>query len=92
MRFAALMAACTCCVQDAVIERFEARFSEAQAETRQLAASLAEARHRAEAAESRAAELIEQRAKARRAQERQLADAAELQASLRADITALKVC
>lgn len=74
-----------------MIERFEVRFAEAQAETRQLAADLAEARRRAEAAEARAAELLEQRAKARRAQERQLAEAAHLQAALRADTAALKV-
>ncbi len=74
-----------------MIERFEVRFAEAQAETRQLAADLAEARRRAEAAEARAAELLEQRAKARRAQERQLTEAANLQASLRANTAALKV-
>jgi hypothetical protein len=78
-------------VQDQVIERFQVRFAEAQAETRQLAADLAEARRRADAAEARAAELLEQRAKARRAQERQLAEAAHLQAALRADTAALKV-
>lgn len=77
--------------QDEVIERFEVQFTEAQAEGRQLAAGLAEARRRAEAAESRAAELLEQRAKARRAQERQLAEAANLQAALRAEMAALKV-
>lgn len=80
------------CAQDNVIERFEARFIEAQAETRQLAASLAEARRRAEVAESRATELLEARAKARKAHERQLAEASELQASLRADTSALRVC
>ena len=74
-----------------MIERFEVRFAEAQAETRQLAADLAEARRRADAAEARAAELLEQRAKARRAQERQLAEAAHLPAALRADTAALKV-
>ncbi len=78
-------------MQDQVIERFEARFGEAQAETRHLAASLAEARRRAEAAESRAAEALEQRAKARKAHERQLAQASDLQASLRAEASALKV-
>ncbi|CAL8462495.1 g2028 [Coccomyxa elongata] len=76
--------------KDDVIGRFEVRFGEAQAEARQLAASLAEARRRAETAEARAAELLEQRAKARKAHERQLAEAASLQAALRADTAALK--
>ncbi|BDA46361.1 hypothetical protein COCOBI_08-4530 [Coccomyxa sp. Obi] len=76
--------------KDEVIGRFEVRFAEAQAEARQLAASLAEARRRAETAEARAAELLEQRAKARKAHERQLAEAASLQAALRADTAALK--
>lgn len=78
-------------MQDEVIGRFEVRFGEAQAEARQLAASLAEARRRSETAEARAAELLEQRAKARKAHERQLAEAASLQAALRADTAALKV-
>ena len=78
-------------MQDEVIGRFEVRFAEAQAEARQLAASLAEGRRRAETAEARAAELLEHRAKARKAHERQLAEAASLQAALRADTAALKV-
>lgn len=44
-----------------------------------------------QAAEARCAELLEARVKARKATERQLAEAAALQAGLRADAYALKV-
>jgi len=78
-------------VQDKVITKFEARFKEAQAESQELAAGVAQERSRADAAESRVTELLEQRAKARRLQERQAAEAANLQASLRAEISTAKV-
>ena len=80
-----------CIMQDKVITKFETRFSEAKAETQALAPQVAEERCRADKAEARMAELLEQRAKARRAQERQAAEAASLQASLRADISAARV-
>ena len=74
-----------------MITKFEARFKEAQAEAQQLAAEVAQDRRRAEAAEARVSEVLEQRAKARRAQERQAAEFAGLQASLRAEVSAAKV-
>ena len=61
-------------VQDKVITAFEARFKEAQAEAQELAAEVAQERRRADLAESRVGELLEQRAKARRSQERQAAE------------------
>ena len=78
-------------MQDKVIAKFEARFREAQGEAQALAGEVAQERTRADAAEARTAELLEARAKARRAQERQAAEAASLQASLRAEISAAKV-
>ena len=80
-----------CIMQDKVIATFETRFSEAKAEAQALAPQVAEERCRADKAEARMAELLEQRAKARRAQERQAAEAAKLQASLRADVSAARV-
>ncbi len=79
-------------MQDNVITKFEARFKEAQAEAQELAAEVAQERRRAEAAEARVSEVLEQRAKARRSQERQAAEFASLQASLRAETSAAKVC
>ena len=52
---------------------------------------MAQERRRADAAESRVGEVLEQRAKARRSQERQAAEFASLQAALRAEISAAKV-
>lgn len=80
-----------CIIQDKVITKFETRFNEAKAEAQALAPQVAEERCRADKAEARMAELLEQRAKTRRAQERQAAEAANLQASLRADISAARV-
>lgn len=80
-----------CVIQDKVITKFETRFNEAKAEAQALAPQVAEERCRADKAEARMAELLEQRAKTRRAQERQAAEAANLQASLRADISAARV-
>ena len=78
-------------MQDKVITKFEARFKDAQAEAHEVTAELAEERRRADGADARVAELLEQRAKTRRLQERQLAEAAGLQASLRADVSAARV-
>ena len=78
-------------MQDNSITKCEARFKEAQAEAQELAAEVAQERRRAEAAEARVSELLEQRAKARRSQERQAAEFGSLQASLRAEASAAKV-
>ena len=78
-------------MQDNSITKYEARFKEAQAEAQELAAEVAQERRRADAAEARVSELLEQRARARRSQERQAAEFGSLQAALRAEASAAKV-
>lgn len=78
-------------VQDEVIQRFEDRCTEANAEMQQLKMELQEASKRLETAEGRLASTVDSRNKVKKQLEAQHSAAASMQASMKAESEILKV-
>ena len=78
-------------VQDEVIQRFEDRCTEANAEIQQLQAALQDANKRLETADNRLSSTMESRNKLRKQLEAKHSDTTFMQASLAADNEVLKV-
>ncbi|KAK9818004.1 hypothetical protein WJX72_005629 [[Myrmecia] bisecta] len=76
--------------KDEVIQRFEARYAEAHAESRQLQASMQDAYKKLDVSEARVADLIEARAKLRKQLDQKQAEFAAMHAAMQAEIAALK--
>lgn len=79
-------------MQDEVIQRFEDRCTEANAEIQQLREAMQETSKRLEAAENRLASTMESRNKLRRQLDAKQAEMTTAHASLQADNEVLKVC
>lgn len=78
-------------LQDEVIARFEARCTEAVAENRSLQAKLQETQKSLQITESRLAEIMDARGQLRCQLDNSHAEFAVMQASLQAELAALKV-
>jgi len=79
-------------MQDEVIQRFEDRCTEANAEIQQLREAMQETSKRLEAADNRLASTMESRNKLRRQLDAKQAEMTTAHASLQADNEVLKVC
>ena len=78
-------------MQDEVIQRFEDRCTEANAEIQQLQAAMQESTKRLETADSRLASTMESRNKLRKQLEAKSSETTSAQASLQAENEVLKV-
>lgn len=78
-------------MQDDVIQRFEARYTEAHAEGRQATAALKDALQKLDDSEARVAELIEARSKLRKQLDREQAEASTREANLKSEISSQRV-
>lgn len=80
----------TPCLQDEVIESFEARYAESRAEVAQLAEQLAAAQQAAETSGVRVRELVDAKARLREQQQQQAAARVDAEAALAAQVASLQ--